>query len=390
MNLKNKSLFLISVALFILLNKVQCQTAVVLSYDGYLKNVIENNPLSIKANNTKKYGEVQYKAAKGNFDPFLNAYYDTKTFDSKSYYNMFSAAAKVPLYTAQNIKVGYDYGVGPNINPELQTTTFGLPFVGIEVGLLQGLQIDYRRAELLKAKEYVNYYSADKNDQLNILLFQSSLKYFDWLFSLKQMALTNYFLDLARQRLIGIEALANVGERPAMDTVEAAILYQTRLLEKQAAEIDIQKQSNDLSTFNWQKGGALFNVSYVPLDSIEFFFEKSKNSLIKKLYQDSVSNPIIAKYSSFQSILKIDNKLKREFIKPKLNVNYNFLSNNNTSFVPIYSANSFKWGLDFSFPLFFRKSVNDYKLSSLNFQNNGSKLTTFRVNLFILFIKFYV
>jgi outer membrane protein TolC len=31
--------------------------------------------------------------------------------------------------------------------------------------------------------------------------------------------------------------------------------------------------------------------------------------------------------------------------------------------------------LDFSFPLFFRKSVNDYKLSSLSFQNSGLELS---------------
>jgi len=55
-----------------------CQKSVVLSYDIYLKNVIENNPLSKKADNVKIYGELQYKASKGNFDPFVSGTYDNK------------------------------------------------------------------------------------------------------------------------------------------------------------------------------------------------------------------------------------------------------------------------------------------------------------------------
>ena len=46
----------------------------------------------------------------------------------------------------------------------------------------EGMFIDYRRADLLKSKEYVNYYSAEKNIQLNNLLYESSL--FDGVFSL--------------------------------------------------------------------------------------------------------------------------------------------------------------------------------------------------------------
>jgi len=310
------------------------QTTVLLSYDAYLKNVLENNPISKRADNIKQYGELQYKASKGNFDPFVSGTYENKNFNGSNYYSILNSGVKVPLFTAQNLKVGYEYGVGQNINPEQYTSSYGLPYVGLELGLLQGMFIDYRRADLLKSKEYVNYYSAEKNIQLNNLLYESSLQYFDWLFSLKQLALNNYFMDLAKLRLIGIESLANV----------------------------------------WQTNAPSANELYQPLDSLDLYFEKAKNGIIKQLYQDSTSNPVIDKYNSFQKVLGIDARLKKEMIKPKLNVNYNLLSYNPNSFSPVYTQNNYKWGVDLSFPLLLRRSRNEYKMAKVNFQSNSFEL----------------
>jgi outer membrane protein TolC len=353
---------------------VIAQTSNVLSYDAFLKNVLENNPISKRAENIKQYGELQYKAAKGNFDPSISGTYDNKHFNSSNYYSALSSGVKIPLFTAQNLKFGYEYGVGTNVNPEQYTSSYGVPYVGLEVGLLQGLVIDYRRAEVMKSKEYVDYYSSEKKIQLNGLLFESSLKYFDWLFSLKQVSLNDYFLNLARQRLIGVESLASIGERAAVDTVEAAIFYQSRLLDLQGSEIESQKQNFDLASFNWQSNGAATSSLYIPQDSLDTYFERVKRGLVARLFQDSSSNPIIEKYSSLQSILEIENRIKKEMIKPKLNVNYNLLSYNPNSYSPVYSQNNYKWGVDLSFPLLLRKSRNEFKMAKLNSQNNSFEL----------------
>lgn len=369
--IKNKTVYLI---LIFFATKIISQNSGVLGYNTFLKNILENNPLSKKAENVKQYGEFQYKAAKGNFDPTISSNYDNKYFNNSNYYSVLSSGIKIPLFTSQNLKFGYEYGIGSNINPEYYTSSYGLPYLGLEVGLLQGLIIDYRRAEVMKSKEYVNYYSAEKNVQLNVLLFESSLKYFDWLFSLKQVSLNNYFLNLARQRLIGIESLASIGEKAPIDTVEAAIFYQGRLLDLQSSEIESLKQNYDLANLNWQSTGVTSNFKYIPEDSLDQYFEKVKNNLVIRLYQDSTSNPIIAKYNSLQNVLDIDNKIKREMIKPKLNINYNLLSYNPNSYSPVYSQNNYKWGVDFSLPILLRKSRNEYKMSKLNFQNNSFEL----------------
>jgi outer membrane protein TolC len=370
---KNSDILFFVVCMLVAINGYS-QSTVVLSYETYLKNVLQNNPLSKKADNIKRYGELQYNASKGNFDPTINGTYDNKNFNGSNYYSIVNAGVKVPLFTAQNLKVGYEYGVGANINPEKYTSSYGLPYVGLEVGLLQGMMIDYRRADLLKSKEYVNYYSAEKNVQLNNLLYESSLKYFDWLFSLKQLSLNNYFMELAKQRLLGIESLANIGERAAMDTIEAAILYQSRLLDLQSAQIEIQKQNNALATFNWSDSDMPINAVFTSLDSIDDYYQRAKNGIVKQLYLDSTFNPIIEKYKSYQKVLGIEARLKKEMIKPKLNVNYNALSYNSDSYSPVYSQNNYKWGVDLSFPLLLRRSRNEYKMAKISFQNNSFEL----------------
>lgn len=349
-------------------------SSTILSYDNYVKYIRENNPLANRADNIKKYGEFQYKASKGNFDPFISGNYDHKSLNGTHYYSLINSGIKLPLYTSQNIKFGYEYATGANINPEQTTPVFGLPYIGIEAGLLQGLIIDYRRADVMKSKEYVSYYNAETNNQINGLLYDASNKYFEWLFSIRQVSLNAYFMELAKQRLKGIEVLAEIGEKAEMDTVEAAILYQSRLLDYQNAKIEKQKQNNDLAIFYTQKNDFNENIEFLTKDSLNDIFERIKKKLIENLYFDSLNNPIIAKYQSLQKVLEIDTKLKKELIKPRLNVNYNLLSYNPYSFSPVYSTNNYKWGIDLSLPLYLRKARNEYKMSNISLKNNSLEL----------------
>jgi outer membrane protein TolC len=234
---------------------------------------------------------------------------------------------------------------------------------------------DSRRASYLKSKEYINYYSAEYRIQLNNLLFESSQRYFDWLFTLKQVSLTRYFFQLAQQRLTGVEALANIGEEAAVDTIEAAIFLQSRQLDFQSSSLENQKIMNDLASFNWQNNGAAeIQANYESADSLETHYEKARSILFKMLNEDSINNPVISKYNSFQNVLEIENRFRKEMIKPRLNVNYNLLSNNPNAFNPILSTNNYKWGLNLSFPLLLRNSRNEYKMAKINAQNNSFEL----------------
>lgn len=346
------------------------------SYSDFIAGMIQSNPLSKRAANEAKYGEYLLKASRGNYDPVFNGSYDQKQFSGTNYFSTLSSEIKQPVFTNQYLKLGYDYGTGLNINPELKTPGTGLPYLGFEVGVLQGLVIDKRRADVLKSKAYLNYYTAEQKIQLNDLLFEGSLQYFEWLYSAKQIALNTYFLNAAKQRLEGIQALAEIGERASVDTVEAAILYQTRLLDLQNALMDGQKNTNGLSVFIWQNDLPLgVGITYQSTDSLDVYYNKATSALLEHLAQNEIQNPIISKYNAYQKVLDTELRLKKEMIKPILNVKYNFLAKNSSAINSMFSDNNYKWGVNMSFPLLLRNPTNEYKMAKINSENNTLELS---------------
>ena len=111
---------------FLFINSLffRSQTNLQLSYEGYLENVLLNNPLAKRADNEKKYASALYKAARGNYDPMINGSYENKFLNGKNYYSSLNSEIKQPIFTSQYLKFGYDYGAGTFINPELNTSSF--------------------------------------------------------------------------------------------------------------------------------------------------------------------------------------------------------------------------------------------------------------------------
>ncbi|MCZ8286701.1 MAG: TolC family protein, partial [Bacteroidia bacterium] len=183
-------------------------------------------------------------------------------------------------------------------------------------------------------------------------------------------------LNAAKQRLEGIQALAEIGERASVDTVEAAILYQTRLLDLQNALMDGQKNTNGLSVFIWQNDLPLgVGITYQSTDSLDVYYNKATSALLEHLAQNEIQNPIISKYNAYQKVLDTELRLKKEMIKPILNVKYNFLAKNSSAINSMFSDNNYKWGVNMSFPLLLRNPTNEYKMAKINSENNTLELS---------------
>lgn len=347
-----------------------------LSYDAFIQNIKSNHPLMTRAKNIRDKGDLLYQSAKGGYDPIISAEYENKNFDEKLYYSSLQTKVKQPLYTSQYITAGYEFGTGSYLNPDLKTPSYGLPFVGIEASLLQGLTFDKRRAEILKSKKYRSYYEAEQNIQTNDLLFYASLSYFDWVYSCKELSLQRYFLTLAETRYNGIRALSNIGERASIDTIEANMLYQTRSLDLQSTQIDNQKKAATVQSLNWlrENEASKLNTTLKLRDSLEYYFDRVKGIYLNSFQNNAISNPVLSKYEANQEILKIEKRYKAELIKPKLDVKYNFLFNTLTNDGPALSISNYRWGANVSFPLLLRTARNDYKLSKIELSNNQLEL----------------
>jgi outer membrane protein TolC len=78
------------------------------------------------------------------------------------------------------------------------------------------------------------------------------------------------------------------------------------------------------------------------------------------------SHPELLLYDNKLDMLDIDRRMKVEKLKPKLNLNYNFLASPvNGEVVQNFSTNDFKWGLEFSMPIFLRKERGQLKMTKI-------------------------
>lgn len=370
MNRKRNSLLLFLVAVF-----CHAQNTLYIDYGGFSADIMAYHPLSLKASNSKEIGKLQRQAAQGSYDPAINGSLQNKQFNGKNYYSRATVELKQPLFANQYLKMGYEYGEGLFLNSEFSTPENGLAFLGFEIGLLQGLTIDKRRSELLKSKAYLNYYDAESKDQFNELIFQSSQSYMYWLYAAKIQQLNVNFLQNAKQRALALQALAETGEKAPIDTVEAAMLYQSRQLDFQTASIELLKSEREVLSYVWTKEGPVSldrNMNLRAKDSLENHYQSAQRKYAQLSFKNAQMNPQLAKYRAMREIVQVDARYRKELRKPALNVQYNLLSNVNSPAATLL-ANNYKWGLQLQMPLV-RQTKNEYRISKTNFENLGLEL----------------
>lgn len=365
--MKKNRITLIAAILFSTLLRAQEKN--LLTYSQFLEATLKNNPLSKRANNIKESGYQVWQSARGNYDASVKSDIENKFFNDKNYYTVSKTEIKQPLFTSQYLKAGYEYGQGNFLNPQNTTPEYGLPYLGLEVSLLQGLLFDKRRAEVVKGKYYYQYFTAEQQIELNDLLHDGAQAYFNLLYSQKALKLNSFFTSLARERLQGIQDLANAGEKPAIDTVESSIFFQGRILDQQSSQIEFIKSKNELLYFCLQPVDEK-STEFSTADSIETYFTSAIKLFTSLQTHDTIQNPFIKQYQAKQGIFDTDVKLKKEMIKPKLDVSYNFLSSQQGYYPNNFSTNNYKYGASLSFPLLLRHPRREFKIAKLNAANN--------------------
>ena len=78
--------------------------------------------------------------------------------------------------------------------------------------------------------------------------------------------------------------------------------------------------------------------------------------------------------------LEVDTKLKANKLLPRIDVEYNFLSQT-PEIARTFNTAEYKGGVNLSFPLFLRKERGDLKLARLKMQDTEFEMDATRVNL---------
>ena len=326
-------------------------------------------------------------AAKGAFDPVLYSDYDYKQSDAKPYYSIWQTELELPSWYGLAFKAGYSFAEGDFINPEEKLPPTGLGALGFSWTPLQGFFMDDRRAGLAQAKIFAQSTAAQQQVMFNDLLLESWGTYWDWAGAKYQVEVLENALRVGRDRFQLVRTSFQQGDVAGIDTLEALIQVQNRELELNDAMLQLQKANFLLSNFFWNSDTEPVGIP-LAIEAVDRNGLDLAGSSLQKMRADinniARQHPMVQIYNYKLADLEVTRRLKAEKLKPNLKVNYNLLGtsfdliNNNDNQGAVIPQN-YKWGANFSYPLFVRDARGQLRLQELKIQetdlNRNLKIT---------------
>lgn len=313
--------------------------------------------------------------AKGELDPRLNANHFEKTFNGSNYFSISEANLDIPLWPGVDLKAGYDYNQGLYLNEENILPVNGLMYAGIKIPLAQGIITDKRRTAIALSKIFSEMNLNEQKLLLTGLHADAYIAYSDWVAAYKYLQIYNQALTLSRNRLDFTRAMQKNGERATIDTLEAFIQFQTRIIEVSRSTAEYVTATQNIENYLWNESGQPLTINAAVIPDTTFLANRTKlimqDSLQKELKSVMVNNPQVVQYNLKIEALKKEAVYKRDLLKPKLYVNYNFISEPINATVFNFSPNNYKLGVNFSYPLFLRKERADIGINKLKQQENN-------------------
>lgn len=352
--------------------------------EDFFQLVLNNHPLAKQANLQIQFGQQALLKAKGGFDPKIEHQFNQKDFQTNTYYSLNHSGLKLPTWYGIEVKTGFESNRGSFLNPEEKTPNGGLWYGGVALNLGKGLVIDERRSELFKAKLYQQSTIYEQKLQLNELLYEAGYSYWNWFHAYHALTILNDSYNVALERLEAIKKSIELGDRSAIDSIEARIQVQNRLSILKNYAAMIQRSGSKLNTFLWSENMEPLELDSVTIpvsmndltiETVNYLTEMEENSVI--------NNHPYLKINTFKiSQLEIEKRMKQEMLKPQLTLQYNVL-NEPINYNPwnTVSMNNYKLGVALEMSLFLRKERGDLNLSKLKIQDEKLALENTKINL---------
>lgn len=345
------------------------------SLEDYQYLILKNHPVAKQAALLSDVARQEVRLARGSFDPKVEASLLTKKFEDKDYYTRMSGFLKVPTAIPVNPFVGLERNTGPFLDPEyfisdkFDNSQYS---AGISIPLGRGLFTDERRTALRQAHLFREMTEADQVKIINKLLLEAAKDYWEWYYSFHQWKLLTRAVGIATDIFSRVQTDFEFGERAKIDTVQAKITMQQRLLEQQEAWLQFQNSTIRLSNNLWSESGEPVMIDskagpVIQLDQAAV----SMVDLESLLEQARTNHPELRKIDVKLRQLEADRRLAAEYLKPRLDLTYYAL---NQPLTPDHRANfdllgSYKMGVDFSMPIFLRKERSKLALTKLKITN---------------------
>lgn len=331
------------------------------SLEDFVKVVLANHPVVKQADLLPQNALEDIRLAKGAFDPKLTGNWDVKNYKDTEYYNVFNSTFKVPIWFPVDPKVSVDRNRGVYLTPERNIPAaeeYTQITAGLSLPIGRGLLIDQRRASVLQAELFAEITDAERIKMINKVLLSATKAYWDWYYSYFQFKMVEQSLTISEEiyRLAKLDF--EFGELAAVDTIQAAITFQNRSTDRQAALINFKRAGLMLSNYLWGENEEPLEIqeNVAPIWDVEF--ELPTESLDSLLNFAVENHPELQKFNLKIEQLGVDERLAKENLKPRVDLNYNLVNspiNYNGEFSNIDLTNNYKFGMELEFPIFLRK-----------------------------------
>jgi outer membrane protein TolC len=356
-------------------------SAQVLTADQYLSWVASYHPVARQGRLLNVQAEALERLARGGFDPKLYGDWDQKNFKENEYFAFGEAGVKIPTWYGIELKGAYAVADVDALyqNAERTVPDIGQAVLGIKVPLGRNLIIDDRRAALEQAKIMADANRAEQQGMVNDLLLEAAKAYWEWSVAFNQLIVFDRALVITIERFEGIRESFFAGDLPAIDTLETMIQVQNREFDYNNALIEYRNATLKLSNFLWTEAGEPLEVTdeLRPLLLEELEPDPVPNTR-QQLWQDAQQiHPDLLKYRFKLQQYDVDRRLALEQLKPRLDLEYNFLGEG-TNFLPGSTTDNgisqlvgqnYKWGVRFDFPVFLRKERGKLQLTRIKIQD---------------------
>lgn len=343
-----------------------------MTYETFIDRVMQHHPMVFRARMKAEAGARGVQGAKGGFDPIVNGSAKQKYFDDKQYYSHLDGNLKVPTWFGITAEAGYMQTDGVFLNPETRLPEDGLWYAGINIELGNGLLIDQRRAELKKARLYEDMTLLEQRVMTNQLMNEATVAYWKWAKAYEIREVYYEALVAAESRLEAVKSYAEYGDMPQIYVTEASMQYQNRLISYQQSILDWQNASLKLEIYLWDQG-------FVPLQlngAMPNFISEVAEGMNVLFDADTViQNHPLAEMNRMDIAQKqVDLRLKKEYLKPKLTLEYRALNEPaTTGFFTEYTIADYTWGAKVKYPLFTRRERADVRIGELKVESQQLK-----------------
>lgn len=332
--------------------------------EEFIAVIKKYHPVAKQATLDVRIAEAEITSSRGYFDPVLSMDNARKEWDGTTYYNQRQTEIKIPTWYGIDLYAGKENITGSRTNPE--ETKGSLTYVGFSLPLLQNLMMDKRRAALKQAKIFRDVSEVQRRIFVNDLLLEAIKAYWDWWEQYHINQLMQSSLQNAEKRFAMVKSAYQLGERPAIDTLEAFTQIQSFAIKQNETFTALAKAHLQLSTFMWTENQLQYEL---PTNVVPQEWSANKILTLDGLLKAANLNPELIQYQFKLNSQEIDKRLKFQLLLPQVNLKYNQIGYNFSKTVnAAWFQNNYRFGVSFYMPLRLSEGRGEYQKAKLKIE----------------------